>query len=148
MINKFDDMYKLVAGYMKISQVLNVPQQDALVKVFDKADDTDCIVRTSNGRKAETGDLFNIIGHNPIFVVKTLDVFFNNGFITYNEDKQIIVNPYLCKDYHEEWENIYDLFDNNKYFTNFLCNAQNYLDKYNIEITRFDKKSGNFYVSY
>lgn len=148
MTNKFSDVYKLVAGYIKIGKVLNIPQQDALVKVFDKADDIDCIVRTSNGWKAETGDLFDIIGHNPIFVVKTLDVFFNNGFITYNEDGQIIVNPYVCNDYHEEWEDIYYLFDNNKYFANFLCDAQNYLDKYNITVSRFDSKTGSIYVDY
>lgn len=148
MINKFCDVYKLVAGYIKIGNILNTSQQDALIKVFDKADDVDCIVRTSNGWKAEAGDLFDIIGHNPIFVVKTLDVFFHNGFITYNEDKQIIVNPYLCKDYHEQWEDIYYLFDNNKYFTNFICDAENYLDKYNIDITRYDEKSDMFYLYY
>lgn len=148
MTNKFNNIYKLVGGYIKIGNVLNTPQQDALVKVFDKADDVDCIVRTSNGRKAKAGDLFDIIKYNPIFVVKTLDLFFHNGFITYNEDKQIIANPYLCKDYNEQWEDIYCLFDNNKYFTNFLCEAENYLDKYNIEITRYDEKSDMFYVNY
>lgn len=148
MINKFDDVYKLIIGYIKIRNVLNTLQQDALVKIFDKADDTDCIVRTSNDWKAETGDLFDIIGHNPIFVVKALDVFFDNGFITYNENKQIIINPYLCEDYHEEWEDIYYLFDNNKYFVNFICNAQNYLDKYNIKISSFDAKADKIYVDY
>lgn len=148
MINKFDDIYKLIIGYIKIKNVLNTLEQDALIKVFDSADDTDCIVRTSNGWKAEAGDLFDIIGHNPIFVVKALDVFFNNGFITYNENKQIITNPYLCEGYHEEWEDVYYLFDNNKYFNNFLCDAQNYLDKYNIKISSLDAKTDKIYVDY
>lgn len=148
MINKFDDIYKMIIGYLKIGTTLDMLQENALVELIQSTDDTDCIVRTSNGDKAKTGDLFEIIGHNPIFIVKALDVFFQNGFITYNEDKQIILNPYLCKGYHEQLEDIYYLFDNNKYFNNFICEAQNYLDKYNIEIACYDEKADRISVSY
>lgn len=74
--------------------------------------------------------------------------FFQNGFITYNEDNQIILNPYLCKGYHEQLEDIYYLFDNNKYFNNFICEAENYLDKYNVHITCYDEQSDRISVSY
>ena len=148
LINNFDDMYKMITGCLKIGTTLDILQENALVKLMQSTDDTDCIVRTSNGDKAKTGDLFDIIGHNPIFIVKALDVFFQNGFITYNEDKQIIINPYLYKGYHEQLEDIYYLFDNNKYFNNFICEAQNYLDKYNIEIASYDEKSDRISVSY
>lgn len=144
----FDNLCKLIMGYLKIGTILDKLQENALIQVINSADDIDCIVRTSNGWKAEAGDLFDIIGHNPIFVVKVLDIFFHNGFITYNENKQIIVNPYLCEGYHEQWEDIYHLFDNNKYFSNFICEAENYLNKYNIEITRYDAKSETYYVNY
>lgn len=67
MINSFDDMYKLITGYLKIGNTLDMLQENALVKLIQSTDDTDCIVRTSNDCKATTGDLFDIIGHNPIF---------------------------------------------------------------------------------
>ena len=81
-------MYKLITGYLKIGTTLDMLQENALVTLIQNTDDTDCIVRTANDCKAKTGDLFDIIGHNPIFIVKALDVFFQNGFITYNADKQ------------------------------------------------------------